>query len=90
MEKSGPYAGRKGAAFKGKIWERKKEQRVADLKRLLEGADAKAQAWKKVCRKKPFTRSQRFLPRLTSQFCLPSLLQANSDSKAKAKPALPF
>ncbi|GAA5967439.1 hypothetical protein JCM3765_001875 [Sporobolomyces pararoseus] len=62
MEKAGPYAGRKGAAFKGKIWERKKEQRVADLKRLLEGADAKAQAWKK----------------------------ANADSKAKAKPALPF
>ncbi|GAA5826948.1 hypothetical protein JCM5353_004776 [Sporobolomyces roseus] len=62
MEKAGPYAGRKGAAFKGKIWERKKEQRLADLKRLLEGADAKAQAWK----------------------------QANSDSKIKAKPALPF
>jgi hypothetical protein len=48
MEKPGPYAGRKGAAFKGKMWERKKEQRLADLKRLLEGADAKAQAWKKV------------------------------------------
>ena len=48
MEKAGPYAGRKGAAFKGKIWERKKEQRLADLKKLLEGADAKAQAWKKV------------------------------------------
>ncbi|GAA6023154.1 hypothetical protein JCM11491_003281 [Sporobolomyces phaffii] len=47
MEKAGPYAGRKGAAFKGKMWERKKEQRLADLKRLLEGADAKAQAWKK-------------------------------------------
>ncbi|GAA5895366.1 mitochondrial 54S ribosomal protein mL59 MRPL25 [Sporobolomyces salmoneus] len=47
MEKAGPYSGRKGAAFKGKIWERKKEQRLADLKRLLEGADAKAQAWKK-------------------------------------------
>jgi hypothetical protein len=49
MDKAGPYAGRKGAAFKGKIWERKKEQRLADLKKLLEGADAKAQAWKKVC-----------------------------------------
>ncbi|GAA6059746.1 hypothetical protein JCM10212_001954 [Sporobolomyces blumeae] len=62
MEKQGPYAGRKGAAFKGKMWERKKEQRLADLKRLLDGADAKAEAWKK----------------------------ANSDSRAKAKPALPF
>ncbi|GAA5933318.1 mitochondrial 54S ribosomal protein mL59 MRPL25 [Sporobolomyces koalae] len=47
MQKPGPYAGRKGAAFKGKIWERKKEQRTADLKRLLDSADAKAQAWKK-------------------------------------------
>ncbi|GAA5834682.1 hypothetical protein JCM3766R1_003639 [Sporobolomyces carnicolor] len=62
IDKMGPYAGRKGAAFKGKIWERKKEQRLADLDRLLKGADAKAQAWRK----------------------------ANSDSKAKAKPALPF
>ncbi|BGP17716.1 hypothetical protein JCM10213_005296 [Rhodosporidiobolus nylandii] len=47
MDKRGPYAGRKGAAFKGKIWERKKEERVAELKRLLEGADAKAAAWRK-------------------------------------------
>ncbi|GAA5915876.1 hypothetical protein JCM6882_001746 [Rhodosporidiobolus microsporus] len=47
MVKRGPYAGRKGAAFKGKIWERKKEERTADLARLLEGADAKAAAWRK-------------------------------------------
>ncbi|GAA5998462.1 uncharacterized protein JCM10292_002712 [Rhodotorula paludigena] len=47
LDKYGPYAGRKGAAFKGKLWERKKEQRTADLAKLLEGADAKAAAWRK-------------------------------------------
>ncbi|GAA6040496.1 hypothetical protein JCM8097_005434 [Rhodosporidiobolus ruineniae] len=47
MEKRGPYAGRKGAPFKGKIWERKKQDRVDELARLLEGADAKAAAWRK-------------------------------------------
>ncbi|GAA5956940.1 hypothetical protein JCM21900_006713 [Sporobolomyces salmonicolor] len=62
MEKRGPYAGRKGAAFKGKMWERKKEERLAELKKLLDGADAKAEAWKK----------------------------AQSEARAKAKPALPF
>ncbi|GAA5902084.1 hypothetical protein JCM8208_002473 [Rhodotorula glutinis] len=47
LDKFGPYAGRKGAAFKGKLWERKKEARVAHLAKLLEGADAKAEAWRK-------------------------------------------
>ncbi|GAA5839940.1 hypothetical protein JCM11251_006567 [Rhodosporidiobolus azoricus] len=47
LEKRGPYAGRKGAAFKGKMWERKKEERVVELARLLQGADAKAAAWRK-------------------------------------------
>ncbi|GAA5891124.1 hypothetical protein JCM5296_004899 [Sporobolomyces johnsonii] len=62
MEKRGPYAGRKGAAFKGKMWERKKEERTTELKRLLDGAAEKAEAWKK----------------------------AQSEARAKAKPALPF
>lgn len=48
LDKFGPYAGRKGAAFKGKLWERKKEARVAHLAKLLQGADAKADAWRKV------------------------------------------
>ncbi|GAA5932901.1 hypothetical protein JCM3775_005257 [Rhodotorula graminis] len=47
LDKFGPYAGRKGAAFKGKLWERKKEARVAHLAKLLEGADAKTAAWRK-------------------------------------------
>ncbi|GAA5986143.1 hypothetical protein JCM11641_004724 [Rhodosporidiobolus odoratus] len=47
MEKRGPYSGRKGAAFKGKIWERKKAERVVHLAKLLGASDAKVQAWKK-------------------------------------------
>ncbi|GAA5873133.1 hypothetical protein JCM8547_006801 [Rhodosporidiobolus lusitaniae] len=47
LEKRGPYAGRKGAPFKGKIWERKKEERTAELARSFDGADAKIAAWKK-------------------------------------------
>ncbi|BGP49643.1 hypothetical protein JCM10450v2_005545 [Rhodotorula kratochvilovae] len=47
LDKYGPYAGRKGAAFKGKMWERKKEERTAFLAKLLDGADAKADAWRK-------------------------------------------
>lgn len=48
LEKYGPYAGRKGAPFKGKIWERKKEERTQELAKLLAGADQKIAAWKKV------------------------------------------
>lgn len=48
LEKYGPYAGRKGAPFKGKMWERKKEERTQELARLLAGADQKIAAWKKV------------------------------------------
>ncbi|ORY70600.1 hypothetical protein BCR35DRAFT_322206 [Leucosporidium creatinivorum] len=47
LQKKGPYAGRKGAAFKGKIWERKFEARQTELKKALELADDKAAAWKK-------------------------------------------
>lgn len=46
--KRGPYAGRKGQAFKGKLWERRFEQRQVELAKLLEGADAKEAAWRKV------------------------------------------
>ncbi|GAA5823582.1 hypothetical protein JCM3770_002791 [Rhodotorula araucariae] len=47
LDKYGPYAGRKGAAFKGKLWERKKEERTAYLAKLLDAADAKADAWRR-------------------------------------------
>ncbi|GAA6016311.1 hypothetical protein JCM10207_000465 [Rhodosporidiobolus poonsookiae] len=50
LEKRGPYSGRKGAPFKGKMWERKKEERTAELARLLAGADDKVTAWKKSTR----------------------------------------
>lgn len=75
MEKAGPYAGRKGAAFKGKIWERKKEQRLADLKKLLEGADAKAQAWKKVSLPSITLRNHRLTFSLFLSFRRPTRIQ---------------
>jgi hypothetical protein len=53
LEKKGPYAGRKGAAFKGKIWERKFEARQAELNKALQLADEKAAAWKKVSSSQP-------------------------------------
>ncbi|KAL8287671.1 hypothetical protein RQP46_003529 [Phenoliferia psychrophenolica] len=47
IEKKGPYVGRKGAAFKGKVWERNLVARKAELAKALEGADAKIAAWRK-------------------------------------------
>lgn len=48
LVKKGPYAGRKGMAFKGKLWERKFEKRQQQLKAAFESADERAQQWKKV------------------------------------------
>lgn len=48
MEKKGPYVGRKGAAFKGKMWERKMGARQEELKVALEATGAKEVAWRKV------------------------------------------
>lgn len=48
LAKVGPYAGRKGQAFKGKMWERKFEARQEELSRLLAGAEAKEAQWRKV------------------------------------------
>lgn len=48
MPKVGPYAGRRGAPFKGKLWERQKQARLSKLRTLLEGADARIEAWRKV------------------------------------------
>ncbi|KAK4703655.1 large subunit ribosomal protein L25, partial [Phenoliferia sp. Uapishka_3] len=50
LEKRGPYLGRRGAAFKGKVWERNLEARKVELKKALEGADAKIAAWRKTTR----------------------------------------
>ncbi|POY73317.1 hypothetical protein BMF94_3652 [Rhodotorula taiwanensis] len=47
MPKVGPYAGRRGAPFKGKLWERQKQARLTKLRTLLEGADARIEAWRK-------------------------------------------
>ncbi|GAA6018195.1 hypothetical protein JCM8202_000222 [Rhodotorula sphaerocarpa] len=46
MPKVGPYAGRRGAPFKGKLWERQKQARLTKLRQLLDGADARIQAWR--------------------------------------------
>lgn len=48
LEKKGPYVGRKGAAFKGKLWERKMAKRTEELRVALEGADAREAQWRKV------------------------------------------
>ena len=48
LEKKGPYVGRKGAAFKGKMWERKMGARQEELKVALEATAAKEVAWRKV------------------------------------------
>lgn len=48
MPKVGPYAGRRGAPFKGKLWERQKQARLSKLRTLLQGADARIEAWRKV------------------------------------------
>lgn len=101
LEKRGPYAGRKGAPFKGKMWERKKEERTAELARLLQGADTRIAAWKKVrfllrpaavvCRRLTFSLP---FPPLSRSFVVPAPLstlhQAQETEKAKAKPSLPF
>ncbi|KWU44857.1 hypothetical protein RHOSPDRAFT_33679 [Rhodotorula sp. JG-1b] len=47
MPKVGPYAGRRGAPFKGKLWERQKQARLSKLRTLLQGADARIEAWRK-------------------------------------------
>lgn len=48
LEKKGPYIGRKGAAFKGKMWERKMGARQEELRVALLKTDAKEAAWRKV------------------------------------------
>ncbi|BGP25860.1 hypothetical protein Rt10032_c06g2734 [Rhodotorula toruloides] len=47
LEKKGPYAGRKGAAFKGRIWERYKEERMAERAKLLEKAPQRTADFRK-------------------------------------------
>lgn len=51
LERKGPYTGRKGAAFKGKIWERKMGARVEELRVALEATGLKEATWRKVCRR---------------------------------------
>ncbi|KAK4046623.1 hypothetical protein OIO90_006493 [Microbotryomycetes sp. JL221] len=46
LSKKGPYSGRKGAAFKGKAWERNFGKRQTTLKAAVEQADAKMAQWK--------------------------------------------
>ncbi|KAM0786502.1 hypothetical protein ACM66B_001960 [Microbotryomycetes sp. NB124-2] len=46
LVKKGPYVGRKGAAFKGKAWERNFDKRQQELKTAFEQADAKMALWK--------------------------------------------
>ena len=87
LDKFGPYAGRKGAAFKGKLWERKKEARVAHLAKLLEGADAKAEAWRKV--RLSLSQLTRFLLEADPR-TLSLLSQTQADAKNKGKASLPF
>lgn len=55
LTKKGPYVGRKGMAFKGKMWERKFAQRQEHLKAALATADAKVEQWKKVRLSATFT-----------------------------------
>lgn len=85
LEKKGPYTGRKGAAFKGKIWERKFEARQAELNKALKLADDKAAAWKKVSSAGggANAKGRRELTRLAS-------IQAKAEERSKSKPALPF
>jgi len=58
LAKVGPYSGRKGQAFKGKMWERKFEARQDELRRLLAGAEAKEAAWRKVSRRSSLGRKR--------------------------------
>lgn len=48
LEKKGPYIGRKGPAFKGKMWERKMDARVEELRVALEATGLKEATWRKV------------------------------------------
>ncbi|KAM0750884.1 hypothetical protein T439DRAFT_314272 [Meredithblackwellia eburnea MCA 4105] len=47
LPKKGPYLGRKGAAFKGKTWERNWTKRQEELEKALEGQADKIRAWRK-------------------------------------------
>lgn len=47
IEKKGPYVGRTGSAFKGKVWERNYEARQAEIKAAAEQADDKIAAHRK-------------------------------------------
>lgn len=47
LVRTGPYTGRK-VAFKGKVWERKKSERVEELRVALAGADLKEKIWRQV------------------------------------------
>lgn len=85
LKKKGPYVGRKGAAFKGKIWERKFVARQEQLSKLLEVADDKAAAWKKVssaCSARVAVEGAR------ADSCLPLLGQGGRASKEQASPAI--
>ncbi|SCV70339.1 BQ2448_1733 [Microbotryum intermedium] len=46
LTKMGPYKGRKGLAFKGKIWERNKQKRLIQLETLLQGSQDKERVWR--------------------------------------------
>ncbi|BGP00945.1 hypothetical protein RTG_02751 [Rhodotorula toruloides ATCC 204091] len=47
LEKKGPYAGRKGAAFKGHAWERFREEKLAERAQLLEKAPQRKAEFRK-------------------------------------------
>ncbi|SCZ87502.1 BZ3500_MvSof-1268-A1-R1_Chr2-2g04968 [Microbotryum saponariae] len=46
LTKMGPYKGRKALAFKGKIWERNKQQRLNQLETLLQASPVKERTWR--------------------------------------------
>lgn len=57
LERKGPYVGRSGPAFKGKMWERKMKARTEELRVALEATTLKEIAWRKV--RPPALRSAR-------------------------------
>ena len=81
MERKGPYIGRKGAAFKGKVWERQKAKRIEELRVALAGTDLKEQVWRKV--------SSAFTP-LSDVADVRRYEQGRQEEKKKGRPALPF
>ena len=97
MPKVGPYAGRRGAPFKGKLWERQKQARLSKLRTLLQGADARIEAWRKVrsarsgCRRFALFRSSDRVSRDRHELTLCAFfVQAEAAAKSKGKASLPF